>query len=285
MNRHVRIYYYAVFGAIGGLLGWQISNWIGLSTSSNIYLSDALVGAVIGLSFGLPIGSGEGFIARNPLRMIRGAGIGSLMGLAAGAVALPLAEIIFNALGAGALGRAVGWSIFGAVIGLVEGVTGGSQMWKGAAGGAAGGFVGGLLIEILIPLGGSLASGKAISLVLLGISIGTMIALMVVLLSKAWLEVMSGKLKGTVFILDKFMSSSGPNAIIGSSSLKAEIVLPDPDVAPQHAMMIGSDTHFSIKDISLQGTYLEGQKVNQASLVNGNRFQLGKTMLVYHERR
>ena len=29
MNRRMRTYYYTVFGAIGGLIGWQASNSLG----------------------------------------------------------------------------------------------------------------------------------------------------------------------------------------------------------------------------------------------------------------
>ena len=205
--------------------------------------------------------------------------------MAAGAVALPLGEAVFAGLGAGALGRGVGWALFGGFIGLVEGVTGGAEMWKGGLGGAIGGALGGVLLELTRPLGNDLASGKAFGLMLLGVSIAAMIALMVVLLSRAWLEVADGKLKGTTFILDKFMTPDGPSAIIGSSPLKSEIVLPDPDIAPQHAMMIGAGTSFSVKDLSLKGTYLEGRKIEQATLANGSRIQVGNTTLRYHERR
>ena len=37
---------------IGGLIGWQVSDMLGLSFASNLYLSEALVGALIGLSIG-----------------------------------------------------------------------------------------------------------------------------------------------------------------------------------------------------------------------------------------
>ena len=56
MNRRMRTYYYAVLGAIGGLVGWKVSDMLGLSFVSNIYLSEAIVGALIGLSIGFFIG-------------------------------------------------------------------------------------------------------------------------------------------------------------------------------------------------------------------------------------
>ena len=98
-------------------------------------------------------------------------------------------------------------------------------------------------------------------------------------------EVKSGKLKGTEFILDKFMAKGFPSIAIGSSPLKSEIVLPDPDIAPQHAMLSGDGMHFALKDMSMAGTYIENRKVERVQLVNGQRIRMGNTELVYHEKR
>lgn len=285
MSRKMRAYYYAIFGAMGGLIGWQLSNLLGLSFSTNIYISDAVIGILIGLCLGLPLGASEGLIGRNPLGALRAGVFAGLAGMLAGAVGLPLGEWIFQNLGAGLLGRALGWGLFGMLIGLAEGVTGGSQMWKGALGGALGGAFGGFLLEALHAWGEDLVFGKALGLLLLGACVGALIALIVVLLSRAWLEVIDGKLKGTTFILDKFLSEKGPSAIIGSSPLKAEIALPDPDIAPQHAMLIGAGTHFTLKDMSISGTFLDRQRIEQARLSEGGVIQLGNTSMAYHERR
>ena len=127
--------------------------------------------------------------------------------------------------------------------------------------------------------------GKAAGLLLMGASVGMFIAMIVFLLSKAWLEVASGKLKGTEFILDKFMRAEGPSAFIGSSALKADIVLPDPDIAPQHALLKGAGTHFNLKDMSLSGTYVNNHKIEQAVLKDRQNIKMGNTQLVYHEKR
>jgi hypothetical protein len=127
--------------------------------------------------------------------------------------------------------------------------------------------------------------GKAFGLGLVGAFIGVFIALIVLLLSKAWLEVTSGKLKGNEFILDKFLKAGGPSAYIGSSALKADIVLPDPDVAPQHAMIKGADSHFTLKDMSLDGTFINNRRIELASLRNRQIIRIGNTELVYHEKR
>ena len=285
MSRRMRTYFYAVLGAIGGLIGWQVSDMLGLSFTSNLYMSEAVVGALVGLCIGLFIGITEGLMTRNIVQAIKAGAISGLLGLVAGAIGLPLSEFLFQSAGAGYIGRALGWGVFGLLIGLAEGVVGKSQVWKGMLGGFIGGALGGVLLEAVHNLLKDPLIGKASGLVLLGASVGAFISLIVVLLSRAWLEVTSGKLKGTEFILDKFLHAGGPAIAIGSSALKSEIVLPDPDIAPQHAMLTGDGKQFSVKDMSLSGTFINNKKIELARLVNGQRIRMGNTEMVYHEKR
>jgi hypothetical protein len=285
MNRRMRTYYYAVFGAIGGLIGWQVSNLLGLSFVSNIYLSEAVVGALVGLSIGLLIGITEGVLTLNLVQAAKAGGLGGLLGLGAGLIGLPLSEWLFQFAGAGIPGRVLGWAVFGLLIGLAEGVGSRSQAWKGMLGGLLGGAFGGFLLQGLQSLLKASLLGKAIGLVLLGASIGAFISLIVVLLSRAWLEVKTGKLKGNEFILDKFMRLNGPAIAIGSSALKSEIVLPDPDIAPQHAMLTSDGSRFTLKDMSLSGTLINKKRIEQAQLTNNCTIHMGNTEMVYHEKR
>ncbi|MBN1437929.1 MAG: FHA domain-containing protein [Anaerolineales bacterium] len=285
MNRTMRTYYYGVLGAIGGLVGWQISNLTGLSFTQSIYLNDLILGALIGLSVGLLIGIAEGLFTLNFPRMLRSGLIAAGLGLLAGAIGLPLGELLFQLVGAGWFGRALGWAFFGGLLGLAEGISGGSQMWKGALGGVLGGTVGGILLEAVRSALGDPALGKALGMVLLGAAVGALIALIVVLLSRAWLEVTSGKLRGTEFILDKFMKKSGPSVILGSDALKADIVFPDPDIDPQHAMLTGTGSAFRIKDMSRAGTFLNNRRVETTELADRQTLRLGNTEMIYHEKR
>jgi len=281
----MRSYYYAVLGAIGGLVGWQVSDLLGLSFSSNLYLSEALVGALVGLCVGLFIGLTEGALTRNPVQAVRSGVFSGLLGSAAGAIGLPLSEYLFQFVGGGVIGRALGWGIFGMLIGLAEGIMGKAQAWKGMLGGLIGGAIGGILLESINNWLSDPIAGKAAGLVLLGASIGAFISLIEVLLSRAWLEVKSGKLKGTEFMLDKFMNKGFPSIAIGSSPLKSEIVLPDPDISPQHAMLTGDGVSFNLKDMSLSGTYINSRKIERVQLANGQKIRMGNTELVYHEKR
>jgi hypothetical protein len=281
----MRTYYYAIFGAIGGLIGWQISNMLGLSFIANIYFSEAIVGALVGLSIGLLIGIAEGVITRNLIQAGKSGLLGGILGLVAGAIGLPLSEWLFQTVGAGMAGRALGWGLFGLLIGTAEGIFGKSQLWKGLLGGLLGGVIGGSLLEASRSLMKDSFVGKAIGLILLGAAVGAFISLIVVLLARAWLEVTSGKLKGTEFILDKFMRAKGPSIAIGSSALKSEIVLPDPDIAPQQAILTGDGAHFTLKDISLTGTFINKCRVERTQLANGSAIRMGNTEMVYHEKR
>ena len=80
MNRRMRTYFYAVFGAIGGLIGWQMSDFLGLSFITNLYLSEAVVGALIGFVIGLCIGVTEGLLTQNFVQAIRAGLFGGLLG-------------------------------------------------------------------------------------------------------------------------------------------------------------------------------------------------------------
>ena len=285
MNRSMRTYFYAVLGGIGGLIAWQISNLLGLSFGPSLYASEALVGGLVGACVGLFIGLTEGAMTLNVVQAAKSGLLSGLLGILAGAIGLPLSEYLFQKVGAGYFGRALGWAIFGMLIGLAQGIFGKSQIWKGMLGGFVGGAIGGLLLEAVRGYLQNPLAGKAAGLVLLGASVGALISLVEVALGRAWLEVTSGKLKGTEFILDKFMHAKGPSILIGSSALKSEIVLPDPDIAPQHAMLTGDGRQFTVKDMSLSGTFINNRKIQQARLGNEQRIRMGNTELVYHEKR
>src|SRR5512138_1172005 len=106
MSRTMRTYFYAVLGGIGGLLGWQVSNLLGLSFGPNLYVSEMLVGALVGLCVGLFIGLTEGALTQNVVQAAKSGAFSGLVGLVAGAIGLPLSEFLFQTSGAGFLGRA-----------------------------------------------------------------------------------------------------------------------------------------------------------------------------------
>ena len=285
MSRLMRFYTYGLLGAIGGLIGWQISNILGLSFTDNLFLSEVIVGALLGGVIGLLIGFGEGFAAQSFLFGLRKSFLSALLGALGGAIALPIAEGVFLSIGGEVWGRPIGWGIFGLLTGLATGITGGAQLWKGGLGGLIGGLLGGALLEGARLMFADALMGKAAGLMLLGLAVGVFIALIVFLLSRVWLEVTTGKMVGMEFILDKFLAKEAPAAAIGSSPLKSDIVVADPDIAPQHAILKGEGTYFTLKDISMSGTYLDNKKIEVSHLRNGQHIRMGESEMVYHEKR
>jgi hypothetical protein len=285
MSRYTRFYIYGILGAIGGLFAWQLSNILGLSFTRSLFLSEVIVGALMGLLIGFFIGLAEGIAGQNLLFGLRKSLISALLGAVGGAIALPLAEGVFLFIGGQSWTRPLGWAIFGLLTGLATGITGGAQMWKGGLGGLLGGLLGGTLLEVTRLIFKDTLIGKGAGLILLGAAVGVFIALIVFILSRVWFEVTSGKLKGMEFILDKFLPESGPTAYIGNSPMKSDIVLMDADISAQHAILKGHGNHFTIKDISLSGTFINGKKVEQVRLSNGQHIRMGKTEFIYHEKR
>jgi hypothetical protein len=285
MSRFTRFYIYGILGAIGGLFAWQASNILGLSFTRSLFLSEVIIGALMGLLIGFFIGLAEGIAGQNLLFGLRKSLVSALLGAVGGAIALPLAEGVFLTIGGQAWTRPLGWALFGLLTGLATGITGGAQMWKGGLGGALGGLLGGGLLEIMRTMLNDTLTGKGVGLMLLGAAVGIFIALIVFFLSRVWFEVTSGKLRGMEFILDKFLPEKGPTAYIGSSPMKADIVLTDPDISAQHAILKGHGAYFTVKDISMDGTFVNGKKVEQVRLANGQHVRMGKTEFVYHEKR
>lgn len=285
MSRLMRFYTYGLLGAIGGLIGWQISNILGLSFTDNLFLSEVIVGALLGGVIGLMIGFGEGFAAQNIVFGLRKSILSALLGAVGGAIALPIAEGVFLFIGGQTWSRPIGWAIFGLLTGLATGITGGAQLWKGGLGGLIGGALGGVLLETARLMFADPLMGKAAGLMLLGLSTGVFIALIVFMLSRVWIEVTSGKMKGMEFILDKFLAKEAPSAAIGSSPLKSDIVIADPDIAPQHAILKGEGAYFTLKDISLSGTYVDGRKIEVSRLRPNQKIRMGRSEMVYHEKR
>src|SRR5262245_43366121 len=92
----VRIYYNAVFGALGGLLGWMLYGVFGQKAYEeilvNVLLNSLLAGALIGGSIGYFVVSVEGIRDLSLVRFCRLASYGVILGALGGAVGMSLAE-------------------------------------------------------------------------------------------------------------------------------------------------------------------------------------------------
>ena len=152
-----------VAGAIGGFLGWVLSETIDspdrftIGSALHIDWKAALWVMTFAIALGFVLMGWEGFTSRSPQKMLREGGIGAALGLGAGLVGGFVAQAIYGALvdpfsasGVGVLIRGVGWAIFGTLVGLGLGFRGGRKsVVNGLIGGAAGGFVAGAIFQLL----------------------------------------------------------------------------------------------------------------------------------------
>ncbi len=159
----VRIYLNAVFGALGGLLGWLLFGIFGDKQNSNI-VQQLLGGAFIGGLIGYLVVSVEAIRDRSLLRFCRLASYGVILGALGGALGMWFGEqvnyylvqrLLFASTLRGAgevLSRGLGWMFLGLAVGLGEGIAARSlgKLSYGTLGGTIGGLVGGLLFGLLL---------------------------------------------------------------------------------------------------------------------------------------
>jgi hypothetical protein len=300
----VRPYYYFICGAAGGVTGWFLTallgrHAIGAPTLGMLVVQGAILGSLIGLGGGIF----DGLAARSLGRVARFGGSSMMLGLAAGCIALPLAEKVYSVMlgdsgktdsGIAFASGVVCWILFGALIGLGEGFSKGSQSWKGMLGGAAGGAAGGGFYE-LARMGNTDATPGTLALafLILGGSIGAAVALVSSILKGASLLIENGKLKG--YDLDiskyvhKYLGSLKPG-IIGSQ-WDASLYLPgDPGIAARHASISYADGMPTLTVLpearQQQGvTRVNGRNVSSTwPLHNGDRIEIGSTFLVFRHK-
>lgn len=92
----------------------------------------------------------------------------------------------------------------------------------------------------------------------------------------ALLIVKRGASDGSRFLLDTDVTLAGrhPNA---------DIFLDDVTVSRKHVQFVRVGTRFEVKDLaSLNGTYLNGSRIDLATLANGDEVQIGKFRLTFY---
>ena len=95
----------------------------------------------------------------------------------------------------------------------------------------------------------------------------------------ALLVVRRGPNVGARFLLDSDVTTAGRHP-------DASIFLDDVTVSRKHADFVRRGTSFSVKDLgSLNGTYFDGVRIDEALLVDGSEVQLGKFRLSFYASR
>jgi hypothetical protein len=91
----------------------------------------------------------------------------------------------------------------------------------------------------------------------------------------ALLVVKRGPNAGSRFLLDKDVTTAGRHP-------ESDIFLDDVTVSRRHAEFLRDGTVFTVRDVgSLNGTYLDRERIDEAVLSGGDEVQVGKFRLVF----
>ena len=93
------------------------------------------------------------------------------------------------------------------------------------------------------------------------------------------LVVVRGPIAGARLALTKDITTAGRHP-------KSDLFLDDVTVSRRHAEFVRSGTAFKLRDVgSLNGTYLNRERVEEGELRNGDEIQIGKYKLAYYSGR
>ncbi len=293
-----RIYFNAVFGSLGGLLGWLLFCLFGNPHVSEEQLTWQLIqdGGLIGAGIGYFVVSVEAIRDRAWLRFVRLASYGAILGALGGAVGILLAEFVNYRLvgGIGAirgsqlkffatvLSRGLGFLFLGILVGLSEGIAFRSRakMGYGAIGGALGGFLGGCLFGFIylfsLERGGDAALAGATGLVLLGAFIAALSSLVRSVFQPARLRVLRGWQEGRDYPLDK------PEVYLGRDEHADVALFRDMTVQRQHVRIERSKNGYVLHNLGAppEFTRVNDIPVTQPCVLHdGDRLQVGKIVL------
>jgi hypothetical protein len=301
MGLLTRIYFNAVFGGLGGLIGWMLFGVFGDPSRAD-HVQALIGGAIIGGSIGYFVVSVEAIRDYALVRFCRLASYGLILGAAGGALGMWLGDqinfILIEHYGArrflvALLARGIGWMVLGWVVGLSEGIAARSlaKLSYGALGGALGGFVGGVLF-VLLYLGavesssgglvGSVFGGEggtalagALGLVILGACIGALSALVQGVFLPASVRVLRGWQEGREYSLEKLVNQ------LGRDESADVLLLRDMKIEKQHAVIRRDQDRFVLVNHAPPAqTQVNGAAVIESrELEDGDRIQLGEVVL------
>jgi hypothetical protein len=273
----------ALAGALGALFGLYL--YVELVHAESVYVRDALAGLMIGGSIGYVLNAAGPFRDGAWIKLGRVATWGALAGALGGAVGLCLGELVIGWFRGGLAGRAVSWAVLGLGIGVSQGLADRSRqrLVFGLIGGGLGGLLGGYLFEWLRQALGGRASyslSQGVGIVVLGAGLGLCLALVEQVLRRAWVQVLSGRQEGRVYLLAHKVSAMGLDE-------RAEIGLfGDRGVARRHAQIEATAQGYWLRSHAPSGrTRVNGEVVDDARpLADGDRIELGQTRLVFRQR-
>ena len=302
MARLLRVYFNAMFGALGGLLGWMLfGEFLGSPQGAGDskppweWWEQALYGgAIVGALIGYFVVSVDAILDRALVRFCRYAAYGIVLGAVGGALGSWLGDWVnvklaqesaeaarFDIVGK-LLARGLGWMLFGLFVGVSEGIASRSlgKITYGAIGGSLGGFIGGAvfayLMILMTPGEESYVWGQAIGLIILGACIGALTALVEDIFKPAAVKVLRGWQEGREYPIVKGTS------VVGRDEGVDILILRDMKVEKRHALIQRRGNEFVLvnNDAPPRHTLVNDEPVAQfCKLFDGDRIQLGGVVL------
>jgi hypothetical protein len=292
-----RLYFNAVFGALGGLLGWVLFGVFGdKNPESQFVLWNTLLGgAIIGGVIGYFVVGVEAIRDQSLVRFARLGSYGALLGMVGGALGMILGDqvnflfikLLGDSLPVTMLARGFGWSALGVAVGMSEGIAARSlgKFSYGMLGGAVGGFVGGLLFELFHSLARASLSTtyfwNALGLVILGACIGSLSALVQAVFQPANVRVLRGWQEGREYPLEK------PASLLGREEHADIALFRDMKVEKRHCFIKRLQEKYVLVNNGAppEQTLVNERPVPQAiDLHDGDRIQLGNVLLRFQLR-
>jgi Inner membrane component of T3SS, cytoplasmic domain len=308
-----RIYYNAVYGGLGGLVGWMLFGVFGNRSPSiersQLFLTyeslnSLLGGALIGMAIGFFVVGVEAIRDQSLVRFARLGSYGALLSWGGGALGMfagdavnvgcmDLWRFFFGIPPAaietiiGIFARGLGWSLLGIAIGASEGIAARSlgKFSYGTIGGLLGGFIGGVLFQIFYSHarleGSSTYFWNAMGLVILGACIGSLSALVTGVFVPASVKVMRGWQEGREYGLDK------PASLLGRDEHADIALFRDMKVEKKHAYIKRQGKAFILVNNGAppgQTLVNEQQVADSRELGDGDRIQLGNVLLRFQLR-
>jgi hypothetical protein len=301
-----RVYFNAVFGGLGGLLGWMLFGIFGDKSAPDREVTRQLLlgGALIGGAIGYFVVSVEAIRDRSLLRFFRLACYGMLLGLLGGGLGMWVGDLahswVIGRLGsqqhasgsvlhlfATMAARGLGWTFLGVAVGFSEGIAARSlgKFSYGTLGGALGGFVGGglfgLALEKANAAGEHAALWGALGLIILGACIGMLSALVQAVFQPASVRVLRGWQEGREYPLLK------TDNLLGRDEHADIALFRDMRVEKKHALIQRDGPRYILVNNESPADFT---RVNDApvahccDLHDGDRIQLGNVVLRFQLR-
>ena len=292
-------------GGAAGLLAWamlepfapkDLGNPRWESWEGNLIL---LFGALVGFT----VGGLDGFTRGGKVHLLRGMGLGWAFGVVGVMLGSSLgASLAYGLFGRGVFGvggalpvQIMARTVLFAPMGLfLGGAIGGSSLTvkraiQGAIGGAIGGaisgfsfdLVGATLAPTILKLQGQHVGevggpSRAITFTIMGAAIALFIGLVERFSRSAWLRLSLGRNEGKEWSIDSAQT------FIGRSEGASVPLFGDVNVAPIHASIQKHGGQYILTDGgSPIGTYLNGQRIQQAPLVHGSVIQIASFPLQF----